>query len=280
MPIRTLVGDDVGTLLRQAQTVIGPDALILHVRRVRGVDGLRFEVTAADPGSAARGVALPQSAPTTAMERIVPPQPATGPLVIAVVGPTGAGKTTTIAKLAAHPRVFGSRRVGLLGLDTYRIGAVEQLRTYAAIGRLECDVAYGVDDLERARATLAACDVVLVDTAGRSPRHRQDREFTEELLRRLAPAEVHLAIPAATAPHLARAMVKDIRSPVVTHLLVTKCDEASDECGVFDLSVDLKLPIRWATDGQEVPFDIRSAAEAVDAVRASRSAPSDQEALA
>ncbi len=279
MPIRTLVGDDVGTLLRQAQSIIGPDALILHVRRVRGAEGLRFEVTAGDPGSAARGVALPQSAPTTAMELIAPAQPTAGRLVIALVGPTGAGKTTTIAKLAGHPRVFGSRRVGLLGLDTYRIGAAEQLRTYAAIAEIECELAYGVDDLDRARRALAACDVVLVDTPGRCPRQRQDREFTEELLRRLEPTEVHLTIPAGTAPHLARAMVKDIRSPAVTHLLVTKCDEASDECGVFDVSVDLKLPVRWATDGQDVPSDIRSAAEAVDAVRASRFGPADLEAL-
>ncbi len=279
MPIKTLVGDNVATLLRQAEAAIGPDAVVLHVRRVRGVNGLRFEVTAADPASAARGVALPQSAPTTAMELMVPAQPAAGPLVIALVGPTGAGKTTAIAKLATHPRVFGNRRVGLLGLDTYRIGALEQLRTYAAIGRLTSDVAYGVDDLERARKALNACDVILVDTPGRSPRQRQDREFTEELLRRLSPAEVHLTIPSGTAPHLARAMIKDLRSPKVTHLLVTKCDEAPDEFGLFEMAVELKLPVRWVTDGQEVPSDIRSAAEAIDAVRASRAEPGGREAL-
>jgi flagellar biosynthesis protein FlhF len=202
------------------------------------------------------------------MELIAPAQPPNGPLIIALVGPTGAGKTTTAAKLATHPRVFGNRRVGLLGLDTYRIGGADQLRTYAAIARLECDVAYGVDDLARARKALGSCDVILVDTPGRSPRQRQDREFTEELLRRLEPAEVHLTIPAGTAAHLAAAMIKDLRSPKVTHLLVTKCDEASDEFGLFEMAVDLKLPVRWATDGQEVPLDVRSAADAVDAVRA------------
>lgn len=279
MPVKTLVGDNVATLLRQAEAAIGPDAVVLHVRRIRGVSGLRFEVTAADPASAARGVALPQAAPTAAMELMVPSQPAAGPLVIALVGPTGAGKTTAMAKLATHPRVFGNRRVGLLGLDTYRIGAIEQLRTYAAIGRLACDVAYGVDDLERARKSLGSCDVILVDTPGRSPRQRQDREFTEELLRRLEPAEIHLTVPSGTAGHLARAMIKDLRSPKVTHVLVTKCDEAPDEFGLFEMAVEFKLPVRWATDGQEVPSDIRSAAEAIDAVRASRSEPAGLEAL-
>ncbi len=279
MPIKTLVGDNVAALFRQAETVIGPDAVVIHVRRVRGVNGLRFEVTVADPASAARGVALPQAAPTAAMELIVPPQPAAGPLVIALVGPTGGGKTTTLAKLATHPRVFGNRKVGLLGLDTYRIGAIEQLRTYAAIARLDCDVAYGVDDLERARKTLSSCDVILVDTPGRSTRQRQDREFTEELLRRLEPAEVHLTVPSGTAAHLARAMIKDLRSPKVTHVLVTKCDEAPDEFGLFEMAVELKLPVRWATDGQEVPFDVRSAADAIDAVRASRADSAGPEAL-
>ncbi len=280
MPVKTLVGDNVATLLQQAQAAIGPDAVVLHVRRIRGPAGPRFEVIAADPASAARGIALPQAPPVAALELIVPAQPTTGPLVIALVGPTGAGKTTTAAKLATHPRVFGNRKVGLLGLDTYRIGAIEQIRTYAAIARLPCEVAYGVDDLDRARQALAGCEVILVDTPGRSPRQRQDREFTEELLRRIAPTEVHLTIPAGTAGHLARAMIKDLRSPRVSHLLVTKCDEAPDEFGLFEMAVDLKLPVRWATDGQDVPFDLRPAAEAVAAVRASRFEPARQEVMA
>ena len=112
MPIKTLVGDNVATLLRQAEAAIGPDAVVLHVRRVRGVNGLRFEVTAADPASAARGVALPQSAPTTAMELMVPAQPAAGPLVIALVGPTGAGKTM---RSPSSPLTRGSLATAALG---------------------------------------------------------------------------------------------------------------------------------------------------------------------
>jgi flagellar biosynthesis protein FlhF len=257
-------------LLRQAQTAIGADAVVLHVRRVRTANGILFEVAAADPATASRGDLVARSAPSAALELMVPAQPPRGQLVIAVVGPTGAGKTTTIAKLATHPRVFGNRRVGLIGLDTYRIGAIEQLRTYAALSRVPCEVVYQAEDLERARAQLADCDVLLIDTPGRSPRQRHDRESTVELLRQLRPGEVHLAIAAGTAPHLARAAVREHRAVGVTHLLITKRDEAPDESGAFELAVSMAIPIRWVTDGQDVPFDLGSAEDAQSAVRLSR----------
>ena len=201
---------------------------------------------------------------------MVPTQPPKGALVVALVGATGSGKTTTVAKLATHPRVFGNRRVGLLCLDTFRIGAIDQLRTYAEIARLPFDVAYSTEDLDRVRRTLAACEVILVDTAGRSPRQRTDRQSASELLGLLAPQEVHLVVPAGTSPRLAQVMIREARTPRVTHLLVTKCDEAPDEHGVFELAVDHALPIRWTTDGQDVPFDLAPADEATLAVRISR----------
>jgi len=270
VPIKTLVGPNVALLLKQAQTAIGADAIILHVRRLRTADGVQFEVAAADPVTAARSDLTVRGTPNRVLEAMAPAPAASGPLVIAVVGPTGAGKTTTIAKLATHPRVFGGWRVGLIGLDTFRIGAIEQLRTYADIARIPCAIAYGGEDLDQARARLADRDVILVDTPGRSAGHRLDREFSHQLIQRLEPAEVHLAIPAGTAPHLARAIIRDSRNAGVTHLLVTKCDEAPDETGVLDLAVELGLPIRWTTDGQDVPFDLASAEERVAASRLSR----------
>jgi flagellar biosynthesis protein FlhF len=270
VPIRTLVGPNVAALLKQAQLVIGADAVILHVRRIRTADGSLFEVAAADPASAARSDVVARSTPTAALEMIVPAQPAKGPLIVALVGPTGSGKTTTVAKLATHPRVFGNRRVGLLCLDTFRIGGIDQLKTYAEIARLPFEVAYSPEDLARARGKFADCDVILVDTPGRSPRQRNDRESAGGLLEALAPQEVHLVIPAGTAPRLARMMVREVRTPRVTHLLITKCDEAPDENGIFDLGIDQALPIRWTTDGQDVPFDLASADEAMQASRVSR----------
>ena len=280
MPIKTFVGPTVSTLLQQAQATIGADAVILHVRRLRTREGERFEVTAADPATAARGPSARRGPIAPALELLAPTQPATGPLIIAVVGPTGVGKTTTIAKLAMHPRVFGSRRVALVGLDTFRIGAVEQLRTYAQLARLPSAIVYDEEDLPAVRESLAQADVWLVDCPGRSPRHRLDRDQADQLLAALRPAEVHLALAAATAVHVARAAIAETRPVPITHLLVTKLDEAPDEAGLFEIAVDAKMPIRWVTDGQDVPLDLAGADDAHAAPRMSREHGAVERALA
>ena len=183
------------------------------------------------------------------------------PVVIALVGPTGSGKTTTIAKLARHPEVFDGLPVGLLCLDTYRIGAVEQLRIYADIARLPLEVAYETRDLARAMKRLRDREIVLVDTAGRGPAAAADLAETRARLEALMPAEVHLTLPAGLQPSRARALAARHRGLGVTHVIATKLDEYPGDDSAFDLAAELGLPMRWATDGQEVPTDLRSAAE-------------------
>jgi flagellar biosynthesis protein FlhF len=183
--------------------------------------------------------------------------------VIALVGPTGAGKTTTVAKLATHPRVFGGTQVGILCLDTYRIGAVEQARIYAEIARLPFAVAYDARDAEAALRRLSGCETVLVDTAGRGPRLREDAVETWSALRALLPSEVHLTLPAGIQPRLARRVLAQHRGAGVTHLLATKLDECPDDLGVFELALEHGLPMRWITDGQEVPGDLQPALPAL-----------------
>jgi flagellar biosynthesis protein FlhF len=189
--------------------------------------------------------------------------------VIAVVGRTGVGKTTAIAKLAMHPRLFPGRRVGLLSLDTFRVGAVEQLATYAAIARLPLEVVYRLQDLPAARRRLGDRDLLLVDTPGRSPRQRRDREALDALLATIRPTEVHLAIAAGTPTHLAGAAADEAEPYGVTHYLATKIDEAPDDAAVFDLAVRRGVPMRWVATGQDVPFDLGSAAEGLAAARLS-----------
>lgn len=268
MPLKTFVGPNVNLLMRQAQRVLGPDAVVLHVRRVRTADGPAFQVAAADPATATRQALIgPRRGIEPAMETMTPGLVEGVPFVLAVVGPTGAGKTTTIAKLATHPRVFGGRRVGVLSLDTYRVGAVEQLSIYAEIARVPLAVVYDSQDLDRARKALGECEVILVDTPGRSPKSRRDRDAVRNMLEELAPTETHLVVPSMLTPHAARALAVDFRIHGGTHLLATKTDEAPDDNGIFDLAVELGFPMRWVTDGQEVPFDLQSAAEAIAAAR-------------
>jgi flagellar biosynthesis protein FlhF len=181
------------------------------------------------------------------------------PVVIALVGPTGAGKTTTIAKLANHPHAFAGRRVGLLCLDTYRIAGVEQARQYAELSKLPFEVAWDAPGIARAMRRLKDCEIVLVDTAGRGPRAAADLVEIQARLLELAPDEVHLVLPAGLQTALARRIVSAHLPLGVTHLLPTKLDEFPDELGLFELSRQFALPARWLADGQEVPRDLQLA---------------------
>ena len=263
MPPETFTGAELPALFAQARSSLGAEAVVLAVRR----RGTLFELEAATGGVAApprsrTGVprAAAGRAAQSAMRPVWPAPVVPGPAIIALVGPTGAGKTTTIAKLANHPSAFGSRSVGLLCLDTYRIGAVEQLRIYADLSQLPLAVAYESREIEGALRRLRGCDVILVDTAGRGPRAERDRAASHSQLLQIGPDEVHLVLPAGLCPSLARRVVAQHRTHGVTHLLPTKLDEFAEDTTAFDLAAEFGLPVRWYTDGQEVPRDLHSAA--------------------
>ncbi|HMP07065.1 MAG TPA: flagellar biosynthesis protein FlhF, partial [Lacipirellulaceae bacterium] len=125
-------------------------------------------------------------------------QPGAG-RVVALIGPTGVGKTTTIAKLAANFRLREQRRVGLITVDTYRIAAVEQLRTYADIIDLPMEVVSTPREMREAVQRLRSLDLILMDTAGRSPRDEVKIQELRSLLAEAAPDEVHLVLSAAAS---------------------------------------------------------------------------------
>lgn len=260
MPAETFHGFDVAELLAQARASLGEHVVVLSLRR-SGARG--FELRVSDsPAGASAGARTPATAMAPPLE-VLGSRPGT-PAVIALVGPTGSGKTTTIAKLANHPAVFGDRPVGLLCLDTYRIGAVEQSRIYAELSRLPLEVAHEPGDLAGVLRRLRRCDVVLVDTAGRGPRAAADASATRAMLAALRPAEVHLSLPAGLQPAVARRVVGAHRGFGVTHLLATKLDEAPEDRTAFRIAEEDGLPMRWITVGQEVPADLRPAAWAFD----------------
>jgi len=179
--------------------------------------------------------------------------------VVALVGPTGVGKTTTIAKLAAHYRLKQRRRVGLITVDTYRIAAVEQLRTYADIMDLPMYVVSTPREMREASRQWEGLDLVLMDTAGRSPRDEIKLQELKAFLNEAHADEIHLVLSTNCS---ARALVETARqfqSVGVTALLLTKLDEASALGHVFSLLRASRLPVSYLTNGQNVPEDIETA---------------------
>jgi flagellar biosynthesis protein FlhF len=176
--------------------------------------------------------------------------------VVALVGPTGVGKTTTIAKLAANFRLRENRRVGLITVDTYRIAAVEQLRTYADIIDLPMKVVSTPREMREAVSDMRSLDLVLMDTAGRSPRDEVKIRELRAMLAEAAPQEVHLVLSAASSARSLVAAAEKFAPVGVTSLLVTKLDEATALGNLVTLARASRLPFSYLTDGQNVPDDI------------------------
>jgi len=185
-----------------------------------------------------------------------------GPTVAALIGPTGVGKTTTLAKLAAHFRLREHRRVALVTIDTFRIGAVEQLRTYAEIMELPLEVVATPREMTAALDRLADSDLILVDTPGRSP---HDSVRLLELRATLAAAQPHetlLVLSCASGGDSLCEAAGAFRRLGATGLILTKLDEAAQLGQLPDWLAACGLPLSYTTHGQNVPDDIRPAAAA------------------
>ncbi|MDX2035180.1 MAG: flagellar GTP-binding protein [Isosphaeraceae bacterium] len=178
---------------------------------------------------------------------------------IALVGPTGVGKTTTVAKLAAEFKLSRGIRPGLVTVDTYRIAAVEQLRTYADI--LDIPLRIAVDPLEIRRSIdeLGDVDLVLIDTAGRSPRDEVKIRELGEFLESARPDETHLVLSAAASEKSLLAAVDRFACVRADRVILTKLDEAESFGGVLSILGRADRPISYITTGQAVPDDIEPA---------------------
>ncbi len=193
--------------------------------------------------------------------------PVTGPLtvtpgeqrLIALVGPTGVGKTTTIAKLAANYRLKEKRNVGLITVDTYRIAAVEQLRTYADIIDLPMQVVSTPREMREAVRRLDGLDLILMDTAGRSPRDDIKIQELKSFLTEAGADEVHLVLSSVTGARTLATTAQRFARIGTTALILTKLDEATGLGNLLPLLRAAKLPLSYVTDGQNVPDDIDTA---------------------
>jgi flagellar biosynthesis protein FlhF len=179
--------------------------------------------------------------------------------VVALVGPTGVGKTTTIAKLAANFRLKEKRKVGLITVDTYRIAAVEQLRTYADIIDLPMAVVSTPREMREAVTRMSDLEIVLMDTAGRSPRDEVKIQELRTMLIEAKADEVHLVLSAVGSAGGLKRTAEQFRPAGTTALVLTKLDEATSLGNVLPLLRASKLPLSYVTDGQNVPDDIEAA---------------------
>lgn len=250
MQLETFRGRDLPTVMGLVRRSLGKEAMIVRTQVADGPKGRVVEIVAADANAVEElrrkldgGRAAAQRA--KGRRRI-------GPYVVALVGPPGAGKTTTAVKLALHPRGLGSKKVGLITLDTHRVGAIEELQTYAELADLPLEVVYHKREVAAALHRLRSCQVVVVDTPGRLPADPEESGWGSALAEMDAD-EVHLVLPAGLRLDVARTQKDRFGGAGVTHVLYSKVDELPQERGLAELAEAVGLPARWLADGHDIP---------------------------
>ncbi len=174
------------------------------------------------------------------------------------IGPTGVGKTTTIAKLASSLKLQKKAKVALFTADTYRIAAVDQLRSYATILNIPLHVVYTDTEIRDAMEEFKSYDIVLVDTAGRSHRNREQRDDIERLLLAVPEEqrEVYLVLSATTKYKDLLKITETYSDIVKFRLIFTKLDETGGIGNIFNVKMLTGAPLAYTTFGQNVPDDI------------------------
>ncbi|MCI8614279.1 flagellar biosynthesis protein FlhF [Parablautia intestinalis] len=182
-----------------------------------------------------------------------------GPKVIFFVGPTGVGKTTTIAKIASKFSVEGDKKVALLTADTYRIAAAEQLRTYANIMEVPFRVIYSTEEIEQALRDFRDYDFIMVDTAGHSPQNEAQKETMVGFIHSvdgLAEKDVFLVLSATTKYKDLLSIADSYSAMTEYNLIFTKLDETSTLGSLLNVRLHTGAPLSYVTYGQNVPEDI------------------------
>lgn len=181
------------------------------------------------------------------------------PMVIAFVGPTGVGKTTTVAKVASEALLRRGLKVGLINLDSYKVAAFDQLATYAKILNVPFRSAGSAEDLKAAISEFQSLDLVLVDTTGRSQRDPQSLKSMQSILGEIPGIQSHLVLSVTTRDNELYDMANRFAAFRPQGLIMSKLDEATIYGSLYNVSQKVKLPLLYFTTGQRVPEDLEEA---------------------
>ena len=179
--------------------------------------------------------------------------------IIALIGPTGVGKTTTLAKLAAIGGLT-KKKIGLITLDDKRIGAIAQLEVYARILGVQMEVASSKEEVKTSLKKLKRKDIILIDTPGISQKDTRQLGELKDLLDNVRPVEIHLLLSAVTKEKDFIRILEKFRVMPIDSLIFTKLDESSEYGDLLNQLIRTKIPVSYFTNGPQVPEDIEVAA--------------------
>lgn len=175
---------------------------------------------------------------------------------VVLVGPTGVGKTTTIAKLSGRLSLIEKKKVGLITVDTYRIGAIEQLKTYAEIMNIPFQVVITMKEMEEAIESMKDCDVVLIDTTGRSCKNAMQISELRAFVQKANPTYISMVISATTKNSDIKNILKGYSELEYDNIIITKLDETNVYGALYNIIKIANKPVNFITIGQNVPDDI------------------------
>ena len=176
---------------------------------------------------------------------------------VVLIGPTGVGKTTTIAKLAGRLSLIEKKKVGLITVDTYRIGAVEQLKTYAEIMNIPFKVVITIKEMEQAVSSMSDCDVVLIDTTGRSSKNAMQLSELRAFVEKAKADTISVVISATTKNKDIKTILEGYRDLNYDKVIITKLDETTTYGALYNIQKFATKPLMYITTGQNVPDDIK-----------------------